>query len=152
MAFHPFSELAKGNYTCGVYSNSWIHLSYSICRRPSSTAFLRYWRGLLLNTPEKAIPPPDADTGNPRLPPPPTSWLSIMQISMIPLGIKWLGRVRSFFGEVLAWVPIHSRPFFSLGSDKSWLIIASCCRVSKPVPVEDGDWFLGVDVPDRLCN
>ncbi len=132
MAFHPFRELEKVNYTCGVYSNSRIHLSYSICRRPSSTAFPRYWRGLLLNTPEKAIPPPDADTGNPRLPPPPTSWLSIMQISMIPLGIKWSGRVRSFFGEVLAWVPIHPRPFFSLGSDKSWLIIASCCRPRPP--------------------
>lgn len=36
-------------------------------------------------------------------------WLSIMRISMIPLVIKWSGRVRSFFGVVLAWVPFHQR-------------------------------------------
>lgn len=36
-------------------------------------------------------------------------WLSIMRISMIPLVIKWSGRVRSLFGVVLAWVPLNQR-------------------------------------------
>lgn len=66
-------------------------------------------------------------------------WVSIMQISMIPLGIKWSGRVRSLFGVVLAWVPFNPRPFFllwgltSLGSSLHLAVVLGLYQVENPV-------------------
>jgi hypothetical protein len=66
-----------------------------------------------------------------------------MQISIIPLGIKWSGRVRSFFGEVLAWVrcpftlgPSSPWGLTSLGSSLHLAVVLGLHQVSKPV--EDG--------------
>lgn len=82
-----------------------------------------------------------------------------MQISMIPFGIKWSGRVRSLFGVVLAWVPFHPRPFFllwgltSLGSSLHLAVVLGLYQVENPVKKHEQPSHrkCRLKVPDRFA-